>query len=69
MTHDQKLHRARQIAADARPRVQERRDRAADNELVREALRREQNAIAAHAVAGYARKYLTPKRQGLKVAA
>ena len=70
MSYAERLERARQIAADARPRVQERRDRNADNEIVREALRREQNVIAARAVEGYARKYLQPKmRLRLKVAA
>ena len=70
MTYEQKLQRARQIAADARPRVQERKDRQADNQIVRGALLREQNEIAARAVDGYARKYLQPKmRLRLKAAA
>ena len=70
MTYAEKLQRAQAIAADARPRVQERKDRQADNEIVRGALLREQNEIAARAVEGYARKYLGPKlRLRLKEAA
>jgi hypothetical protein len=62
MNYAEKLARAMDIAKDAQPRVQERRDRTADNEIVREALRREQKSIAARAVEGYSNKYLAPRR-------
>ena len=69
MSYAEKLAMAQAIAANARPRAQERRDRTADNEIVREALRREQNVIAARAVEGYANKYLTPRRLRMQAVA
>jgi hypothetical protein len=65
---DAKLARAQAIAAEARPRVQERKDRLADNGIVHAALLREQNAIAARAVLGYYLKYIRPNQRMRAVA-